>query len=110
MHIQVSRSPGVEVGYIELSGRQVSHSDELNPDVVIDFDELDCVVGVELLSLRRLPTADEISARFHVKTEDREILDMALKHLMRMSVTSGSLTGESRVRAQAVTGRELEAC
>lgn len=109
MQIQVTRSPGVEVGYIELSGRQVSHSDELNPDVVIDFDGLDRVLGVELLSLRRLPAADEIAARFHVKTEDRQILDVALKHLMRMSVTSGSLTGESRIRAQAVTGWELEA-
>ncbi|MCQ4610376.1 DUF2283 domain-containing protein [Corynebacterium sp. CCUG 61414] len=110
MHIQVTRSQGVEVGYIELSGHQVSHSGELNPHVVIDFDNSNCVLGVELLSLRRLPTVDEIAAQFHVKTEDRQILDVTLKHLMRMSVTSGSLTGESRVRAQAVTGRELEAC
>ncbi|CAM3205019.1 DUF2283 domain-containing protein [Corynebacterium gottingense] len=110
MQIQVTRSPEMSAGYIELTDRPVSHSDELNADVIVDFDRFDCVVGVELLSLQRIPSIDDITLRFHVKTQERGFLELGLKHLMRMTATSGSLTNASQVHAEAVNGRELEAC
>lgn len=110
MQIQVTRSRDMEAGYIELAERAVSHSEELDDGIVVDFDELDCVVGVELLSLRHIPSLEMITSRCHVKTRERDMLSLALNHLMRMTATSGSLTVESQVNAFAVGGRELEAC
>lgn len=110
MHIQVTRTRDLEAGYIELAEREVSHSEELNADVVVDFDDWDCVVGVELLSLRRVPSLEQISSRFHVKTNEQGLLKLALNHLMRMTATSGSLTSASQINTATVDGRELEAC
>jgi len=110
MQIQVTQSRDMEAGYIDLADRPVSHSDELGAGIIIDLDELDCVVGVELLSLRRIPTLEMISSRFHVKAREQGMLRLALNNLMRMTATSGFLTVESQVNAAAVDGRELEAC
>lgn len=110
MQIQVTRSRDMEAGYIELAERAVSHSEELGDGIIIDLDELDCVVGVELLTLRQIPSLKMISSRFHVKDSEKDMLSLALNHLMRMTATSGSLTVESQVSAAAVGGRELEAC
>ena len=110
MQIQVTRSRDIEAGYIELAERAVSHSEELDNGIIIDLDEFDCVVGVEFLSLRHIPSIESISSRCHVKTQERDILRLALRHLMRMTATSGSLTAESQINAAAVGGHELEAC
>ncbi|MBK4158473.1 DUF2283 domain-containing protein [Corynebacterium macginleyi] len=110
MQIQVTQSRDMEAGYIELAERAVSHSEELDDGIVVDLDEFDCVVGVELLSLRHIPSLEMITSRCHVNSREQDILRLALKHLMRMTATSGSLTVESQVSAAAIGGRELEAC
>ncbi|MDK8845762.1 DUF2283 domain-containing protein [Corynebacterium sp. MSK297] len=110
MQIQVTRSRDMEAGYIELAERAVSHSEELGDGIIVDLDELDCVVGLELLSLRYIPPMEKIVSRFHVKASEQDLLRVALTHLMRMTATSGSLTAKSQIKAAAIDGRELEAC
>ncbi|MDK4206814.1 DUF2283 domain-containing protein [Corynebacterium pseudodiphtheriticum] len=110
MQIQVTRSRDMEAGYIELAERAVSHSEELDDGIIVDLDEFDCVVGLELLSLQNIPPIKKIDSRFHVKDTEQDMLRLALRHLMRMTATSGSLTSKSQIKAAAIDGRELEAC
>ncbi|MGP5602891.1 DUF2283 domain-containing protein [Corynebacterium casei] len=109
MKIQVTQADDMTAAYIELNSRAVKQSVELTPDVIVDCDQFDCVVGIELLSLSRIPRPQDIENKVHVHTEDQKTLGVALSHLMRMSATSGSLTSRSQVQAAPVEGRELEA-
>ena len=108
MKIQVIQADGMKTAYIKLNGQGIAHSVEINDAVIVDCDEFDQVIGVELLSLRRIPSAEDIEKHAHIRTEDKTTLAVALQHLMRMSATSGSLTRNSQLEAEPIVGRELE--
>lgn len=102
MRIQITKDRNFEAAYIELSSREVDHSIELNADTIVDFDELDCVVGVEILALSRLPKLDDLARLAHVLETDKPKIQLALRHLSRMSATSSSLTVESRIAVDGI--------
>jgi uncharacterized protein YuzE len=45
--------------YLRLNGAQIIESEEIQPGIILDFDDEDRVVGVEILHVKRtLPDAD----------------------------------------------------
>ncbi|WIM67958.1 DUF2283 domain-containing protein [Corynebacterium breve] len=97
MRIQITKDHNFEAAYIELSSRPVAHSIELGADTIVDLDGLNCVVGIEILALGRLPKFDDLDRLAHVLENDRPKIQLALRHLSRMRATSSSLTEESRI-------------
>jgi uncharacterized protein YuzE len=47
--------------YFRLDEKRIVESEEVRPGVILDFDENDCVVGVEFLDVSARATADELS-------------------------------------------------
>jgi uncharacterized protein YuzE len=53
--------PEVDALYVDLSDRAAVESVEVSPDVVIDFDADNRIVGIELLNAKAKLAADAIS-------------------------------------------------
>ena len=47
--------------YFRLDENRIVESEEVRPGVILDFDENDCVVGVEFLGVSTRATQDELS-------------------------------------------------
>ena len=104
----------VGAAYIELSDALVSRTVEVRSGLLVDLDELDCVIGVELLTPTALVRVEDISKDFHVREQDLAALSSGLRILQQMTFSSGSLTSRSRREIkETVSGgamRPLESC
>ncbi|WP_414627415.1 DUF2283 domain-containing protein [Corynebacterium sp.] len=94
--------------YIQLNDGLINVSQEIDESTIVDVDEFGCVVGVEFLNLTKIPSADCIRKRAHVKECDVATLELYLQQLMRTSFTNSSLTSHSRVRASNPRVNQLE--
>jgi uncharacterized protein YuzE len=48
----------VDASYITLTGRKIARSSQVQPGIIIDFDEDDGVVGIEVLSVSKRGKAE----------------------------------------------------
>src|SRR5262245_50646660 len=49
--IDVTVDLHADVAYIKLSDRRIARTEEFGPEIMVDLDELNVVVGIELLTL-----------------------------------------------------------
>lgn len=47
--------------YFRLDEKRIMESEEVRPGVILDYDDKDCVVGVEFLGISNRATDDELS-------------------------------------------------
>ena len=59
MRIKVDRNS--DTLYFRLDENRIVESEEVRPGVILDFDEKDCVVGVEFLGISKRATKEELS-------------------------------------------------
>lgn len=78
MKIQETKPKDVETAYIEVSPNYVDYSVVINENVIADLDEDDNLVGLELLSLKEVPTVDEIESYVDVDWDDLDTLESGL--------------------------------
>lgn len=50
--MNIKFDPSVDAAYIRLKNSKIVESEEVSPGIVYDFDQDDCVVGVEVLNLK----------------------------------------------------------
>lgn len=81
MKIQETKPKDVETAYIEVSPNYVDYSVVINENVIADLDEDDNLVGLELLSLKEVPTVDEIESYVDVDWDDLDTLESGLWEL-----------------------------
>lgn len=68
------RKPGVQVeidrtadaAYVRLSKKPVARTQQLTDTVLVDLDNLDMVIGIEVLGLDTPIPIDDLTAQFHV--------------------------------------------
>lgn len=104
MSLEVSYGTASGVAYIQLNDERIAGSTELEEAVVVDVDDYGCAVGVEILNLRAIPSAEYISKLVHVKETDKKALQMYLRQLMGLTFTNSSLTRRSRVQVESAEG------
>lgn len=78
MKIQETKPKDVETAYIEVSPNYVEYSVVINEYVIADLDEDDNLVGLELLSLKEIPTVEEIESYVDVDWVDVDTLESGL--------------------------------
>lgn len=78
MKIQETQIRDVETAYIEVSPNYVEYSVVINENVIADLDEDDNLVGLELLSLKEIPTVEEIEDYVDVDWDDVDTLESGL--------------------------------
>lgn len=108
MKLEISNVGGVELAYLQLGRGRVSHTFEISSSVLLDLDQFDCVVGVEILDLSKIPSTKEITSAAHVKDAYKSALELGLNRLQRVKTTSGSLTNRSQLHATPIDFRKLE--
>ncbi len=59
MRVKVDRQS--DALYFRLDEKRIVESEEVRPGIVLDFDENDCVVGVEFLQISQRATSEELS-------------------------------------------------
>ena len=52
MKIEITYDEQIDSVYVLLSSNEVFESEEIHPDIIVDYDEDDNIVGVEILRLR----------------------------------------------------------
>ncbi len=104
MSLEVSYGTESGVAYIQLNNEKIATSRELEEAVVVDVDEYGCAVGVEILNLRAIPSADYVAKLVHVKEADMKALQVYLRQLMGLTFTNSSLTRRSRVQVESAEG------
>jgi uncharacterized protein YuzE len=57
--MNIEYDPDVDALYVRLTARKVIESEQVQPGIVLDFDETGAVVGVEVLNASRRSKADE---------------------------------------------------
>lgn len=70
-----------ETAYIQLNDNPVSYSVMINDDVIADCDEDDVLVGLDLLSLRNIPSLEEIELYVDIDLFDEAELESELWEL-----------------------------
>lgn len=108
MKLEISNLAGTKLAYLRLGRGPVSHTVELRPSVLIDLDQYDCVIGVEILDITKIPSPEQITSVAHVKDSDKANLELGLTRLSRVKTSSSSLTDQSQLRAEPINYRELE--
>jgi len=105
MNIQYDKQ--VDAAYLTLETAKIVDSEEVQPNVVFDYDEFDRVVGIELLSVKRnitnllqlqeaIPQAikvafdSQVFFDFLVKSADLDLIDNKQTKL-RISMAKGLL-------------------
>lgn len=96
--VRISIDKAAGAAYIQLSEKKIVRTIEVNDSCFVDVDELDCVVGVELLSLNAAPLSAIVS-KAHVRSEDHDALAQALNVIPQYTMASGSLTARAQVKA-----------
>lgn len=81
MKIQETKPKDVETAYVEVSPNYVEYSVVINENVIADLDEEDNLVGLELLSLKEIPTVEEIEDYVDVHWVDVDTLESGLWEL-----------------------------
>ena len=81
MKTQETQHRGVETAYVEVSPNYVEYSVVINENVIADLDEDDNLVGLELLSLKEIPTVEEIEDYVDVDWGDVDTLESGLWEL-----------------------------
>ena len=67
LHVEVDQQ--ANLGYVSLSDREVASTVELGDSIMVDLDEFGVAVGIEVLDLAANIPLDEVSSRFHVRSE-----------------------------------------
>lgn len=112
MNIQYDQQ--IDAAYLTLETAKIFDSEEIQPNVVFDYDESDRVVGIELLSVKRnisnllqlqklIPTGQASKVGFDfplfldflVKSVDLSLIDEKTKH--RISMTKKLLEDSSSI-------------
>ena len=78
MKVQGSQPEALDVAYIHLNDNEVEYQVVINEDVIADLDEDDCLVGLELLSLKEAPSLEDIELHVDINWDDEEELESAL--------------------------------
>lgn len=79
--ITIEIDPTADAAYILLAHNDVARTIEFSPEVAVDLDALDVVVGVELLTLAAPVThvtVDELIRRFHVQSSLQSAVHVAI--------------------------------
>ncbi len=61
--------PNVGAAYIQLNDHEVARTVEVTMDVMVDLDELDVVVGVEILNLFAEIPIGQLIRDYHIHTD-----------------------------------------
>jgi uncharacterized protein YuzE len=72
--VDVDRTAGT--AYLRLVDRPVKRTEELNDVTMVDLDEVDVVVGIELLDLEIEVPIDHLLAKYHISSEAANLLRM----------------------------------
>lgn len=78
MKVQGSQPEDLDVAYIHLNDNEVEYQVVINEDVIADLDEDDCLVGLELLSLKEILSLEDIELLVDINWDDEEELESAL--------------------------------
>lgn len=75
--LQVDDEAGA--AYLRLSANPVARTVEFNDDIWVDVDELNVVVGVEVLDLDTSVPLDELAAKHHVDSRTLALLKSVIR-------------------------------
>lgn len=64
-----------DVAYLRLGDGDVARACEVSPGVYVDLNELDVVIGVEVLALDALIPYSELATKFHVRPDHLRVLE-----------------------------------
>lgn len=104
MSVSVQVDTAADVAYIRLSDAAVVRSCELGGDVVVDLDDLNMVVGVEMLHLSAEIPYTRLVTEFHVHSDVAELLRQlrpSIRGFLSLHSMAGGSVDTSRVQALA---------
>lgn len=90
--ITIEIDPNADAAYILLTQNDVARTIEFAPEVAVDLDALDVVVGVELLTLAAPvthATVDELIRRFHVPSGLQSAVHVAIDAIRSLPLANG---------------------
>lgn len=93
--------------YLQFSGEDVARSVEFDDYIVVDLDAHGVVVGVEILDLTRSIPLDDLTERFHIRTEAMAVLLQSLRSTTtshHLGVPAPTTRNFGAVTAQPTTG------
>jgi uncharacterized protein YuzE len=99
MNIELTIDESANSAYIRLLSSPVKISKTINDDVIIDLNEMDVVVGIEILDLEAEIPFTELITEFHVHSQTVELL-----RRLRPSI-SGFMSGFSNDGTQTSGAR-----
>ncbi|MBS2964906.1 DUF2283 domain-containing protein [Actinocrinis puniceicyclus] len=100
--ITIEIDPTADAAYILLMQNDVARTVEFSPELAVDLDELDVVVGIELLTLAVSVTHDDINrliSRFHVQSGLQDAVHVALDAITNL------LANAPGIRTATAAGR-----
>ena len=99
MNIELTIDEAANSAYIRLLSSPVKTSKAVNDDVVIDLNEMNLVVGIEILDLEAEIPFTQLTTEFHVHSQTVELL-----RRLRPSI-SGFMSGFSNDGTQTSGAR-----
>ena len=98
---RLSINTDTDVAYIRMTNNEVVDTVEATEDVLVDIDEHNVVVGIEMLRLdAKIPFTD-LTAKFHVHSDDIEYLQ-AMMPSVQVQLQIGT-DGTNAVAPQSVS-------
>jgi len=96
---KLSVNTDTDVAYIRMTENEIVETIEATDDVLVDIDEMDVVVGIEMLRLdAQIPFTDLVT-KFHVHSEDVDYLRGLLPSIqVRMNIAADGVNDVSRER------------
>lgn len=86
--VRVEVDQSADAAYVRLTSGKVARSVEVSPDVVVDLDEMNVVVGVEMLHLDAELPFQKLVSDHHVRSETVDVLRHLQPSISRFLVRS----------------------
>ena len=78
MNTQETKPFDIETAYIKVNNNYVEYSVAINEYVIAELDDEDMLVGVKLLSVKEIPSVEEIESHVDINWGDEETLERGL--------------------------------
>lgn len=78
MNTQETKPFDIETAYIKVNDNYVEYSVAINENVIAELDDEDMLVGVKLLSVKEIPSFEEIESHVDINWGDEETLERGL--------------------------------
>ena len=105
MNIELTIDQSANSAYIRLLNKPVKSSKVVNDDIIIDLDDMNLVIGIEILDLEAEIPFTELMSEFHVHSSTVELLRRlrpSISGFMSGFSSDGAIVPASRVGVASI--------